>query len=374
MNTSSTIDCKPVAILGSAFGDKPTVVVSTEITSCLEHLDLNITSDYYSSFRRANSKSYKVAAEDYLLGEDERWLDESLLCPEMPLPRHLVSTVRLIAPEGITWTERAVALVHAGRKGCIAPVHFDWDHSWVAHACVIGRKRFFLFPPHAAWLLNPIVNTSAFNISRFSETDRHDLINRLGGTEVLLEAGQGILIPSIFWHGVFYEEPALSVSVRFEECPGGRPFAALPRSWLLQRLVWRFFQEGYGPEAEEFLIGYLKSFFQSTKRWKDRYRRIADLCRRTLLSFGEQQGATELVAENFSAELALATQELRLYYGEAGDIDQPDENDLVLEARDYIFEGLNRLPSAHDLRLAVYALKVRQGLPPKRGLVEIKPE
>jgi hypothetical protein len=292
----------------------------------------------------------------------------------MPLPRSFIASVRLRLPFGASWNKQAVALIHAGRKACVAPVHFDWDHKWVAHACLIGRKRFLFFPPHAAWLLSPVINTSALDIVRFSESDRSELINCLGGTEVVLEAGQGVLFPSMFWHGVLHEEPSLAVSVRFEPSPAGRPFAVLPRSWLFQRLVWRLFQQGYGSVADEFLAEYLESFFRYTKGWKSRYRRSAELCKKALMQYGEQQGVFNLTGENFSTEMALASDELKLYYGNVLKSQETIDSEQVKEVHSYIFPSVDRHPSAHDLHLALYALRVRQGLPPKRGVVQIEQE
>jgi hypothetical protein len=368
------ISCEPVAIADADADCRAVVSVSMENFLQLDRLELALTNDYYSSFRRSKTTSHMVTAEEYLFGMAEKWMDNSLLCPEMPLPRHLVPAVRLMIPVGTLWSNQAVALVHAGRSGCMAPLHFDWDHSFVAHICLVGRKRFFLFPPQAGWLLSPIINTSALCVPRFSEPDRHELINRLSGMEVILEAGQGILFPSMFWHGALYEEPSLSVSIRFEPRPGGRPFAALPRSWLLQRLVWQFFQQGYGMEASEFLTDYLNSFFQEKGSWKDRYRRVTALCRQALLDCGEQQGATELVAENFSAEMVLASQELKLWYSNVHRTNQSTDDDLVRKVMEYLVEANNCLPAASIARLAAYALKVRQGLPPQRGIIEILQE
>jgi hypothetical protein len=368
------IVCKPIAISGFGSDCESTVVVSDEITSDLDRLDLNIRTDYYTSFNRANLVAYKASAEEYLFGEDEKWLDKSLLCPEMPVSHHLAPAIRLVVPTKKSWSKQGVAFIHAGREGCRAPVHFDWDHTWIAHACLLGRKKIFIFPPHSGWLLNPIINTSALDIPRFSECDRVDLINRLGGVEIELRAGEGICLPSMFWHGVLYEEPSLSVSVRFEPTPAGRPFAALPRSWLLQRLVWRFFQQGYGSEAAKFLEEYLESFFRPTKRWKNRYRQTVELCREALSQFGEQQGVVALMSDNFSSELALASEELKSYYGNAIESQESTKREVVQEVRDYIFRSTDHKPSAHELRLAVYALTVRQGLPPKRGLVTIEQE
>jgi hypothetical protein len=255
----------------------------------------------------------------------------------------------------------------------MTPIHFDWDHKWVAHACLLGRKRFFIFPPDAGWLLSPIINTSALAIPKFSEPERQDLFKRLGGSEIVLEAGQGILFPSMFWHGALYEEPSLAVSVRFETSLGGRPFAVLPRSWFLQRLVWRFFANAYNSIASHFLVQYLKTFFSRTKTWKDRYRQVSDLSRGALLACGEERGAREWIGENFSLELALASEELKLYYGNVA-VRKPYEKDRVSETRKYWFQGLDGVSAAHQLLLSRYALSVRQGLPPKRGLVQIEQE
>jgi Cupin-like domain len=365
--------CQSIPVSMGCHGDRFVATVEATLNSYLARIDLTITSDYYTAFRRSRTRSYKVTASEYLTTVDSRWEDASLLCPEMPLPGHLATEVQLITPPGFAWSKRAVAMVHAGRAHCMSPVHFDWDHTWVAHACLTGRKRFFLFPPKAGWLLHPVINTSAFAIPRFSEIDRRDLLSKLGGLEIVLEAGQGILFPSIFWHGVLYDEPSLGVSVRFEASAGGRPFAVLPRSWLLQRLVWRFFEQGYGREAFDFLSEYLRSFFIRTKTWKERYRRITSLCRQALLARGEEQGAFEYVAENFSSELGLASEELKVHYENIDDT-HPRERDRLREVREYIFDGVDRRSAARELLLSKYALSVRQGLPPKRGLVQIEQE
>jgi hypothetical protein len=368
------IVCEPLSIAGLAPAGEVRVVVSEEITSHLDGLDLDVRNDYYNSFNRADQVTHRASADEYLFGSDVKWQDKTLLCPEMPIPRHLASAVRLAAPAKTSWTKQAVGLIHAGRAGSMAPVHFDWDHKWIAHACLLGRKRLFIFPPHAGWLLSPVINTSALCIPRFPESDRRQLLNKLGGVEVSLEAGQGVLLPSLFWHGVLYEEPSLSISIRFEPYPGGRPFAVLPRSWLLQRLVWRFFRRGYGTQADKFLTECLQSFFLREGGWKGKYRRLDSLYRRTLLECGEQRGAETLVAENFSAELILASRELKLYYGNSPSVRLSKGDGRVREAAEYIFEADGRPLGASEYRLAAHALRVRQGLPPKRGFVEIRTE
>lgn len=347
------------------------LVLSGEILKHLDRLELSLTRDYYSAFRRAAWAPRRVSAEEYLHGSTRAWPDRSILCPEMPLPQQFTAAVQLELPSGAAWTKSAVALVHAGRTGCMAPVHFDWDHSWVAHACLTGRKRVFLFPPSAGWLLSPMINTSSLCVPRFSPSDRQELLDRLGGTEVVLQTGEGLLFPSMFWHGVLYDEPSLSLSVRFEPHPGGRPFAVLPRSFWLQRLMWLFFRHGYGEEAYDFLLEYCRCFFTGPAGWKKRYRRVTALCRQTLLKHGEHQGSEALSDEKFVAELCVASRELKLYYGGADLIFEGDDPTRVHDAVDYLFEGPTRPPREICEKLATYAVNMRQGLRPRRGLVEI---
>ena len=83
---SLRIVCQPISIADFASVGEAKVVVSEDITSHLGDLELNIRSDYYSSFNRANSVVYKASAEEYLFGNSDKWVDKSLLCPEMPIP------------------------------------------------------------------------------------------------------------------------------------------------------------------------------------------------------------------------------------------------------------------------------------------------
>jgi hypothetical protein len=333
----------------------------------LNRLILTVAEDYYTRFRRRNFVSDTVSAADYLSDKSPKNAD--VLCQEMPIPHHLLSSVKLSIPSSAAWTTHAVGHIHAGRANCVTPLHFDWDLTWVANVCLTGRKRFFIFPPSAGWLLSPVLNLSALYVPKFSEMDRRDLLSKLGGVEVVLDAGEGVLFPSLSWHGVLYEEPSLSLSVRFEQTPGGRPFAALPRSWLLQRLVWRFFREGYRSPAFDFLLEFMGAFFDEKSGWIERYRRISTLCRLALVDMGEAQGAAVLAGENFSTELAVAREALRRCYTVLPNEGDAEDHDGIRDAREYIFQRICIPPDAE--RLARYALRQRQGLRPRRGLVEI---
>lgn len=365
----TVVRCKSVEMSGVKPGFSASVVVTDEFLD-LDRIALTVAEDYYTRFRRRSFVSDTVSAAEYLSDKSSKGANGSLLCQEMPIPRHLLSSIKLSLPRGTTWMQHAVGCIHAGQTGCMTPLHFDWDVTWVANVCLTGRKRFYIFPPDAGWLLSPVLNLSALCVPKFSEMDRRDLVSRLGGVEIVLKAGEGVLFPSLSWHGVLYEEPSLSISVRFEPIPGGRPFVALPRSWLLQRLVWRFFGEGYNSSASDFLQEYMETFFDENSGWIGRYRRVNMLTRRSLVEFGEAQGAAALAEENFSIELALARKAVKHCYtllpSEKNNV-TPQED--IRDAVKYIFEGI-QIP-VDSVRLAKYALRQRQGLRPRRGLVEI---
>jgi len=363
------IVAKALPIAPDAAAYQTSLTVDAGFLENLDSLDLSLTEDYYSSFCKHSPATMTMAAGIYLAEKKEQ--NRSLLCPEMPLSRDWVNLLRLVVSRGPCWSRSAVAVVHAGHSGCIAPLHFDWDHTWVIHACLLGRKRLFFFPPQAGWLLCPVVNSSALCLPRFSEADRREVIHLLGGHEIILEAGDAVLFPSMFWHGVYYERPSLSVSVRFEAWPGGRPFAALPRSWLLQRLIALYFQRGYGREAADFLLRYLKAFFKP-QRWHTSYRAVNALCRSALLDLGEGRGVEEWVGENFSAELLLAAQELKIWYNtDAGSV-KVGERGGLRDVAAYLFEDTRWSMGDNALKLARHAMATRQGLPPKRGLIMVE--
>jgi len=365
----TTVQCDSVQVGGITPAFRATVAIGDDLLD-LNRMILTIAQDPYTGFRRRTSVAHTVSAAEYLSGKSWKNADQSLLCQEMPVPHHLLSSISLSIPRSAGWTPHAVGYIHAGRRGVMTPLHFDWDVTWVANVCLTGRKRFFFLPPSAGWLLSPVLNLSALCVPRFSEKDRCDLVRKLGGVEVVLNAGEGVLFPSVSWHGVVYDEPSFSVSVHFEPAPGGRPFVALPRSWLLQRLIWRFFGDGYSPTARDFLLEYLAAFFEEKGGWLERYRRVNKLCRRSLIELGDAQGAAMLVGENFSTELALARAEVRRYYTLTDTERESGDAEGVRDALEYIFERI-RIPSNAE-RLAAYALRLRQGLRPRRGLVKIR--
>jgi hypothetical protein len=81
---------------------------------------------------------------------------------------------------------------------------------------LIGRKRFFLYPPaYTPWLYSYPLRSALPNYSRFDpeapDYDRFPLSRDVQPLEVILEPGDAMYLPSRWWHQV----RSLDVSVSF---------------------------------------------------------------------------------------------------------------------------------------------------------------
>lgn len=335
----------------------------------LSSVHVVLESNYYDGYANHTSATQKILLSEYLNSADATYAD--LMCVETPLPSALAKEMKIYFAEGAFRGHSAVCLVHAGRRGCIAPLHFDWDHRWVLHACLSGRKTVYLVPPDFGWFLNPILNTSAICVPRLSEIDRGEFVRRSGGAEVELTAGQALLFPSLWWHAFRYEAPSTSVSVRFGERPELRPFAVLPRSFWLQRLVWQLFQQGAAENAQVCLYRCLSAFFER-RSWIERYYGVNSVYRAILEDFGENYGPQYLASERFNAEYYIAKDELKELYTFSGSrADAKCTAEGIEEVRNYLFGKSSGIPYKTQQALAKYALVKRQGLQPRRGLIAV---
>lgn len=198
-------------------------------TDVLSDVEIGVRANYYDGFGQDSRPPIRTRLGTYLADTTTTTFPADELCPEMPIPENLSEHIKLQLDSSVQAGSHAVALLHAGRKGCIAPMHFDWDHDNVLHACVSGTRTFFLFPPDAGWLLSPIINTSALCFARFSQKDQEALLEKLGGQKITLQPGEAVLFPSMWWHCVYYNEASVGISVRFVDRADLRPFSVLPR-------------------------------------------------------------------------------------------------------------------------------------------------
>ena len=101
-----------------------------------------------------------------------------------------------------------------GPAGTSAPLHRDVAEN--IYFQLVGRKRFFLYPPaFTPWLYSHPLRSALPNYSRFDpeapDYDRFPLSRDVQPLEVILEPGDAMYLPSRWWHQV----RSLDVSVSF---------------------------------------------------------------------------------------------------------------------------------------------------------------
>ncbi len=337
----------------------------------LDAVDIPIVSNYYDAFGKL-LKAPKIAKLGYYLKDSTtRVFDVDELCPEMPVPKALAEYLSLQIkkkPSKGASTE-AVALLHVGRKGCVAPLHFDWDHDMVLHACLRGRRTFYFFPPESGWLLVPVLNTSALNVPKLSRKDKKDLLAKLGGCEITLQPGEAVLFPSMWWHSVYYDTASVGLSVRFSSRSDFAVFSVLPRSWLLQRIIAELFvNDASAAKVKNVLDMCAQAFFATYKNWHERYHAFNTACRNVLRQMGKDKGVDQWADEAFVPELAIAGFEVEDLYKipKTGKLDRNE----IARTQQYLFPSKKNI-SKFARAFVQYALTTRHGLAPQRGLIPI---
>ena len=112
-----------------------------------------------------------------------------------------------------------------------APMHRDVAQNIFFQ--LVGRKRFYLYPPAATpWLYSHPLSSALPNYSRFDpeqpDYERFPLSRRVQPLEVILDPGDALYLPSRWWHQVrsldisislnfWWADGALSIAVRAAE-------------------------------------------------------------------------------------------------------------------------------------------------------------
>jgi ribosomal protein L16 Arg81 hydroxylase len=102
-----------------------------------------------------------------------------------------------------------------GGKDTGVRLHYDVDNSNVLLTQIYGRKRVVLFPPDQSKYLYQV----PYNTHSLADLDDPDFekwpgLEKAKGYEVIQEAGDGIFMPSGYWHYNTYLNGGISVSYR----------------------------------------------------------------------------------------------------------------------------------------------------------------
>jgi lysine-specific demethylase 8 len=168
-----------------------------------------------------------------------------LVVSESLVPRALLALVRV--PRYCAFEYRADVAVHSqlflAVRGSFAHLHFDGDHAHVLLHQVIGRKRVVLLPVDAARHLAPILNFSGLELEKMTAREQAKLIARTGGYEAILEPGETLYVPPLFWHYFEYVDTALTINFRFGRSARRRFLARIHPSVHLQGVADRLGRE-----------------------------------------------------------------------------------------------------------------------------------
>lgn len=110
---------------------------------------------------------------------------------------------------------RTFGFMFLGGKDTGVRLHYDVDNSNVLLTQIYGTKRVLLFPPSESKFLYRV----PFNTHSLADLDRPDYekwpgLKKVKGYEVHQEAGDGIFMPSGYWHYNTYLNGGISVSYR----------------------------------------------------------------------------------------------------------------------------------------------------------------
>ncbi|WP_316214639.1 cupin-like domain-containing protein [Bradyrhizobium sp. SZCCHNR2035] len=111
-----------------------------------------------------------------------------------------------------------------GPGGYITHMHYDADGRDNLLHQVFGRKRFILAPPSSAKRIGSILNKGIFSPESLNESDRNDWISFIGGCEVVLEPGETLFIPALWWHYAEYLSTSFSIVIRHNRSDEIRAF------------------------------------------------------------------------------------------------------------------------------------------------------
>jgi lysine-specific demethylase 8 len=117
-------------------------------------------------------------------------------------------------------------------KGTRTPLHYDLCHNFYVQ--VHGRKRFVLFAPSQRALLHAPPRwrragwTSPVDVEA-PDYSRHPRARSAQASEVVLEAGEALLIPGGYWHAVHSLDDSIAVAFFWEHSLRQRAVRALLR-------------------------------------------------------------------------------------------------------------------------------------------------
>ncbi len=151
-----------------------------------------------------------------------------------------------------------------GAAGTSSGLHFDWDHRHVLFTQLLGTKRCVLVPPRMGALLRSQTNMCGLQFWLLPAKQQSDLLIAWGASEVLLEPGDSVFMPRLYWHHLESTSMAVSFNLRFGSNPYSRVLSSLPPMFTLQNLSLALTKRDQRTPANlEILDRVLAAFFEN---------------------------------------------------------------------------------------------------------------
>jgi hypothetical protein len=140
--------------------------------------------------------------------------------------------------------DRLDLVVWMGRRGCLQRFHCDMDCHDNFLAQAFGTKRVCLVSPAHTQKLQPSFDRqllfSELPFHLYSEHDKLQLLRFADGHDCLLQPGETLYIPPLWWHYVDYVSDSISISWRTAHTPLLDELGvAWPRLWKSEWPLWQ---------------------------------------------------------------------------------------------------------------------------------------
>lgn len=142
-------------------------------------------------------------------------LDAVTPMPPYPFPDW--TSTRLI-PRRLDFSMRALELLIGGPGSKFRTLHQDFCHVHAFIFQIVGKKRFYLFPPEESPNLYPDrewPNTSPLDPFGEPDLERFPRFAQAKGVEVTVNEGEMIFVPSDWWHISKLDEVSIAVTMNW---------------------------------------------------------------------------------------------------------------------------------------------------------------